>query len=60
MLPDYIIYDAASDREILDLYDGFPNYSRCAGFFDKYWQLDKSLMWTQEPAPAEPAVPVWR
>ena len=50
MLPDYIIYDQSPDREIPDMYDGVPNRSRCAGFFDKYWQVDDNLMWTQPPA----------
>jgi len=48
MLPDFIIYDQDLDREIPDLYDGVPNRSRCAGFFDKYWQLDDDVTWTQD------------
>ncbi|NQT21052.1 MAG: hypothetical protein HQ592_15195, partial [Planctomycetes bacterium] len=49
MLPDYIIYDSTLDREIFGNWDGMPNRGLCAGFFDKYWQLDDDLMWTQEP-----------
>jgi len=48
MLPDFIIYDQDLDREIPDQYDGVPNRYRCAGFLDKYWQLDDDLTWTQE------------
>lgn len=47
MLPDYIIYDQSQDYDVPGYYDGKPNRSRCAGYFDKYWQLSDDLMWTQ-------------
>lgn len=61
MLPDYIIYSEAIDREIGSYYDGMPNRSRCAGFFDNNWQLSDDLMWTQDKAEeVEEALPLWR
>jgi len=59
MLPDYIIYSKAIDREIGSYYDGMPNRSRCAGFFDNDWQLSKDLMWIQGPAPEKDNDPQW-
>jgi len=56
LLPDYIIYDGARDGGVGD-WDGWPNYSRCAGFFDDYWRLDEDLMWTQEPSTRKVARP---
>jgi len=61
MLPDYIIYGKALDREIAGYYDGMPNRSRCAGFFDNNWHLSDDLMWIQDKAPDnEDDLPWWR
>ncbi len=57
LLPDYIIYGRSLDREI----SGHShNRSRCAGFFDKYWQLDEDLMWTQEAVEEPTRIIRWR
>jgi len=61
MLPDFIIYDEGVDRDIPGYYDGKPDRMRCAGFFNKYWELDEKLTWTQGPdRGGEPAFPPWR
>ena len=47
MLPDFIVYDDASDRDGLGMWDGAPNRALCAGFFDKYWGLSDQTTWAQ-------------
>jgi len=60
LLPDFIIHDKGVDRDIHSYYDGKADRMRCAGYFNKYWELDDSLTWEQEPGGDDEPVPWWR